>query len=45
MNANRLTESNLKELDEKIQKEKELIDKRAAIRAQRAKDVTADVKS
>lgn len=31
MNANRLTESNLKELDEKIQKEKYTQDKKAAI--------------
>lgn len=36
MNANRLTETNLKELDEKIQKQKYDIDKRAAIRAERA---------
>ena len=41
MNANRLTETNLKELDEKIQKEKYTQDKKAAIRADRkAKDET-----
>lgn len=40
MNANRLTETNLRELDEKIQHEKETIEKKLAIRAQReaAKD-------
>lgn len=32
MNANRLTESNLRDLDEKIQKEKIDLDKRAAVR-------------
>lgn len=35
MNANRLTESNLKELDEKIQYEKFHLDKREAIIADR----------
>ena len=35
MNQNRLTEFNLKDLDEKIQKQKIDIDKRAAIRADR----------
>lgn len=45
MNANRLTETNLAELDTKIQKEKETLDKRAAVRAKRAQDATADVKS
>ena len=41
MNANRLTETNLKDLDEKIQKEKYTQDKKAAIRANRkAKDET-----
>lgn len=35
MQQNRLTENNLKDLDVKIQKEKELIDKRNAIREQR----------
>jgi len=35
MNQNRLTEFNLKDLDEKIQKQKHDIDKRAAIRAER----------
>jgi len=36
MSANRLTEGNLKDLDDKIMKEKVVIDKREAVRAQRA---------
>lgn len=38
MSANRLTETNLRELDEKIQKEKAIIEKREAIRATRGQD-------
>lgn len=38
MSANRLTEGNLRELDEKILAEKEVLDKRIAVREQRQQD-------
>ena len=45
MSANRLTETNLKELDQKILKEKSTIEKKEAIRAQRAQNGQVDVQS
>ena len=46
MSANRLTEGNLKELDEKISLEKFNIEKKAAIKADRAAKLDlADTKS
>lgn len=45
MNANRLTEGNLRDLDDKIQKEKAAIEKKEAAKAQRGQEAEAEVKS
>lgn len=45
MSANRLTETNLRDLDEKIQKEKALIEKRETIRAERAQAAATTIKN
>lgn len=45
MLSNKLTENNLKDLDEKIQKEKELIDKRAVNKTQNEAPKPYDAKS